>query len=143
MAKVKRYAAAGGVVIDTGKMLLLDRPSRQEVRLPKGHIEEGETPVVAALRESCEETGYADLEVLRDLGEQVVEFDYQGDHIIRTEHYFLMRKRSARQARRTPKDAKQFQVRWVDLPLALEMLTYEAEKNVARKAIAALTNLEK
>ena len=38
----KRYLAAGGVVIHDGRMLVLDRPSRGEVRLPKGHIEGGE-----------------------------------------------------------------------------------------------------
>ena len=141
MAKTKRYAAAGGVIIDNGKMLLLNRPSRHEVRLPKGHIEEGETPVAAALRESGEESGYGDLEIVSALGEQVVEFEYEGNHIIRTEHYFLMRKHSDQQIPRSPKDVEQFQVQWVALNQAVELLTYAAEKNVAQKAIAAWASL--
>lgn len=141
MAKIKRYASAGGVIIDNGKMLLLDRPSRQEVRLPKGHIEEGETPIDAALRESSEESGYNDLEIVSALGEQVVEFEYEGNHIIRTEHYFLMRKRSDQQIPRSPKDMEQFHVQWVELANAGEQLTYEAEKNMAQKAIAAWMRL--
>jgi 8-oxo-dGTP pyrophosphatase MutT (NUDIX family) len=122
-------------------MLLLDRPSRQEVRLPKGHIEEGETPVVAALRESREESGYDDLDIVRPLGEQVVEFEYEGNHIIRTEHYFLMRKRSDQQTPRSPKDMEQFHVQWVDLTDAVEKLTYNAEKTVAQNAIMVWNTL--
>jgi ADP-ribose pyrophosphatase YjhB (NUDIX family) len=40
--------------------MLLIRPSRDEVRLPKGHVEAGETLRAAALREVAEETGYDD-----------------------------------------------------------------------------------
>lgn len=134
--KIVRYTAAGGVVIDKGKMLLLDRPSRQEIRLPKGHIEEGETPAVAALRETAEESGYADLAVVAALPTQVVEFDHAGKHIIRTEHYFLMRKISDQQRKRTPEDEAQFRVVWVALADAENLLTYAAEKAIARQAIA-------
>ena len=38
----RRYAAAGGVVVDGDRMLVLERPERNEVRLPKGHVEPGE-----------------------------------------------------------------------------------------------------
>jgi len=62
------YVAAGGVVIHEGQVLLLDRPGRGEVRLPKGHVEPGEEPAEAALREVREEAGYADLAILADLG---------------------------------------------------------------------------
>ncbi len=75
---LKQYAAAGGVVIDDGRMLLLDRPLRREVRLPKGHIDPGETAAQAALRETAEESGYDDLEIMSDLGSQVVKFNFQG-----------------------------------------------------------------
>jgi len=134
---VQRYSAAGGVVIDEGKMLLLDRPLRQEVRLPKGHIDPGETPDVTALRETAEESGYHELAIVADLGSQVVEFDHKGEHFIRTEYYFLMHLLSHQQQMRPAQDAEQFRVLWTPIDQAVDRLTYSAEKAIARKAIQA------
>lgn len=135
--KQLRYISSGGVVIEAGRMLLLDRPSRGEIRLPKGHIDPGESPAETALRETCEESGYADLEIVLDLGEQVVTFEYEGKQVVRTEHYFLMRLGSDRTVPRTPKDEEQFRVLWLPVEQAVEQLTYAAEQDVARRAILA------
>lgn len=134
---IYRYQSAGGVVIHQQQMLLLRRPSRQEMRLPKGHIDPGETPQVAALRETREESGYHDLAIVADLGSQVVEFMHQGKQYSRTEHYFLMALSSAVQVERPVHDAAQFQVVWLPLEKAVAALTFVAEKNMARKAIEA------
>lgn len=131
------YVAAGGVIIHEGQMLLLDRPSREEIRLPKGHVERGESDADAALRETTEETGLAALAVIADLGCQVVEFDYQGDHYRRTEHYFLMSKAGDDTHPRSPKDAADFHPFWVRLDDALLLLTFPGEQAMAQKAIAA------
>jgi 8-oxo-dGTP pyrophosphatase MutT (NUDIX family) len=128
-----RYQAAGGVVIDGDKVLVLRRPSRDEVRLPKGHVKKGESPIEAALREVTEESGYADLEVVADLGHQVVEFDYQGVHVVRDETYFLMRLQSDRQVEREEGEF-QFVPDWVDWGEALSGLTYEPECEWVRRA---------
>ncbi|CAN5488827.1 hypothetical protein BH10CHL1_BH10CHL1_01490 [soil metagenome] len=137
MAEIYRYTAAGGVVIHAGNMLLLDRPKRKEVRLPKGHIDPGETPEVTALRETTEESGYDDLEIAADLGSQIVEFEDEGRHVIRTEFYFLMRLLSDRQAARPSHDTEQFRVHWTPVAQTVDLLTYTPEKSVAAKAIAA------
>ena len=68
--QIQRYQTAGGVVIYQQQMLLLDRPARQEVRLPKGHIDPGETPAITALRETREESGYVDLTILAEAAMQ-------------------------------------------------------------------------
>lgn len=139
--EIQRYATGGGVVIYQQQMLLLDRPARQEVRLPKGHIDPGETPIVTALRETQEESGYADLQVLADLGSQVVTFQHHGQQYIRTEFYFLMTLQSKAQVARPTEDASQFQTIWLPLAEAVAALTFEAEKNIARKAIEAYARL--
>lgn len=131
----KAYRAAGGVVIDGERMLLLDRPLRREVRLPKGHIDPGETATIAALRETAEESGYDDLEIVADLGSQVVQFNYLGDDFVREERYYLMRLVSERTARRNRKDEAQFKPIWVPLDEAAARLTFPAEQQFAQRAI--------
>ncbi len=136
MAK-KRYNAAGGVVIHEGRMLLLERPARNEVRLPKGHVEAGEAVAAAALRETGEESGYDDLALVADLGSQVVEFEFEGDHVIRQEHYFLLALVSERRVGRSAQDEAQFRPLWCPLQEAAGRLTYPSEQEMARRALAA------
>ena len=71
MNDIVRYTAAGGVVVCDGRVLVLRRSSRGEVRLPKGHVEPGEVPQETALRETGEESGYAGLRAEGDRGEQL------------------------------------------------------------------------
>jgi len=139
---VKRYESAGGVVrsSDGEQMLVLLRgerlgpEGRPEVRLPKGHIEPGETPRQAAVREVREEAGLSNLEVLRDLGHQRVEFDWQGTHYVRDERCYLMATTSATAAQ--PPEA-QFERRWLPWTQALARLTFEAEREWVRRARSA------
>lgn len=131
------YTAAGGVVTDdAGRVLVLDRPSRGEVRLPKGHVEPGESPRATARREVGEESGYVELDAGRDLGEQVVTFDYLGRRITRSERYFAFRLLGARRAERSAKDAAQFVARWLVPAAAIQALTFEVELEWVRRAVA-------
>ena len=127
-----RYTAAGGVVVNDGRVLVLRRPFRGEVRLPKGHVEPGESAAAAALRETGEESGYADLVVAADLGTQVVEFDYAGRHVVRHERYFLMA--LAGNPDSTPGGEEQFEPLWLTWNEALAALTFEEEREWVRRA---------
>jgi 8-oxo-dGTP pyrophosphatase MutT (NUDIX family) len=130
------YTAAGGVVMD-GKgerVLLLVRPARDEVRLPKGHVDNYETAEEAALREVIEEAGYDDLEIVADLGEQLVVFSLDDRQVRREERYFLMRVLSHRQCLRPLEDEQQFFPTWVTWEEALHSLTYAAEQEWVRRA---------
>ncbi len=130
------YHAAGGIVFHDGKALLLDRPSRDEVRLPKGHIEEGESPQAAALREVQEETGYINLQVVADLGTQQVQFvdELRQRRIARDERYFLMHLRDDQKIKRDTHEL-QFIPIWVPAEEAVERLTFEAEREFMRRAL--------
>lgn len=61
----RQAPAAGGVVMIDNQFVAIERNGIPD--LPKGHIEKGETPEVAALREVEEETGITDLEIIREL----------------------------------------------------------------------------
>lgn len=61
----RQAPAAGGVVIVDNKFVAIERNGIPD--LPKGHIEKGESPEEAALREVEEETGITDLEIIKEL----------------------------------------------------------------------------
>lgn len=131
--KIERYIAAGGVIVRDERILVLRWPSRQEVRLPKGHVEPGETVPEAALREVVEESGYTNLEIAADLGSQRVVFDDEGRHVVRTERYFLMT--LAGETERPPRGGEaKFDPTWVTWDEALDVLTFEAEREWVRRA---------
>ncbi len=135
-SEIKEYLAAGGVVLhpDGKRILALIRPSRDEVRLPKGHVETHESPDHTALREVAEESGYDDLYILQPLGEQLVAFTYQGQAVRRIEIYYLMQARSLHEAPKPLADTLQFYSIWLTWDEALEHLTFEAEREWVRRA---------
>ena len=57
--------AAGGIVTNGGRFVMIERNGIPD--LPKGHIEAGESPETAAMREVEEETGIGNLEIVREL----------------------------------------------------------------------------
>jgi 8-oxo-dGTP pyrophosphatase MutT (NUDIX family) len=140
---LKTYQAAGGVVLDqAGRLLLIERTidGEYEIRLPKGHIEPGEAPEAAACREVCEETGYCDLRIERDLGWATIAFETEQHRVVRDERYYVMRLASDRRQPPQFQTAQEalYHNRWVSgLDDAEALLTFEAEKAVVRRARAA------
>ncbi|MCX7671892.1 MAG: NUDIX domain-containing protein [Anaerolineae bacterium] len=145
-APVHRYRAAGGVVLDEhDRVLLIERvvwrEGRQvhEVRLPKGHVEPGETDEQAALREVCEETGYCGLRIIADLGEDITRFVRNGRPVHRCEHYYLMRlvdpQRGAPSFDSPAAEEALFRPLWAaDLAEAEQQITFESERRFIRRA---------
>ena len=129
---VIRYVAAGGVVADGDLVLVLRRPSRNEVRLPKGHVDEGESVDEAALREVAEEAGLSGIEIVADLGSLIVSFNRDDKHTVRAERYFLMR--PSRDGMRAGRGEEQFEPSWMSWDDAASALTYEAEREWLRRA---------
>jgi len=142
-----RHRTAGGVVVDgAGRFLTLvrdvvrDGVTVHEVRLPKGHVDPGETAEEAALREVGEESGYWGTAVVADLGEAVSSFDYRGAHHVRTERCFLVRLTDPRRGEPQPGFAEEalFQPAWRDPADAEAAMTYPSERDFVRRARACL-----
>ena len=146
-AEVKRpYAkrvdevSAGGLVIDTtGTMgLLIGRYDHKDASgkrvlwsLPKGHIEEGETPEQAAISEVAEETGITS-SITKSLG--VIDFWFMagGKRIHKTVHHFMFTEVGGTLL---AQESEVDEVSWFPLAEIVERLAYPDEKKlIARSA---------
>ena len=88
--KIFRQApAAGGVVIIDNQFVAIERNGIPD--LPKGHIEKGESPEVAALREVEEETGITNLEIIKELPATWHCYLLDNQWTIKKTSWFLMR----------------------------------------------------
>ena len=143
MKELKSHKTAGGVVLNhAGHMLVIVRDVVREgrvvheIRLPKGHIDPGETPEAAACREVCEESGYCCLKLVADLGAAVSEYVHRGRQHHREERYFLMQ--LTREERQAPAPAGHeealFQPEWLTPEAAEQQLTYASEREFVRRA---------
>ncbi len=135
---VVTYASAGGVVADGERVLVIVRSGRMrpdgrpEVRLPKGHVEPGESREQAARREVGEEAGLLQATIVADLGQQTVEFNWRERHVIRDESFFLM----APSPGAPPGQPEgQFTPVWLAWEEALAQLSFEAEREWVRRAL--------
>jgi 8-oxo-dGTP pyrophosphatase MutT (NUDIX family) len=139
--EIERYEAAGGIVIDRGDVLLLRKRSEGVVVLPKGHVDPGETPEQAALRETIEETGYTDLEVLASLGVLQAQFPWRDRWYIRNEHYFVVRLVSDARGQvgdydDALHDQLTFERLWAPASEAAGLMTFEPARSFVRRAVA-------
>ena len=132
--------SAGGLVVDlSGERGLLigrhDKRGRTLWSLPKGHIEVGETPEAAALREVEEETGIVS-KITRSLG--VIDFWFMADgkRIHKTVHHFLFSEVSGDLS---PQISEVDVVDWFPLDEIATRLAYPDE----RKLIARSGDLRK
>jgi ADP-ribose pyrophosphatase YjhB (NUDIX family) len=129
--------SAGGLVVDLagdvpkGALIgRVDRHGRLLWSLPKGHIEQGETPEQAAVREVAEETGIEGV-ILGRLGTIDFWFVAEGRRIHKTVQHFLMR---AVGGELSDADVEVSEVAWVPLPEICGQLAYPDERNLVDAA---------
>jgi len=95
--------------------------------LPKGHIDSGETPEVAALRELAEEAGVSGATVVPL---SVQHYERRGKDV--AIQYFLVRESGSTAAK------EKRTVRWENHDTALELLSFPEARAALREAIAEL-----
>jgi 8-oxo-dGTP pyrophosphatase MutT (NUDIX family) len=141
-AKRVDEVSAGGLVIDSTKTkgLLIGRRDHKDVTgtrilwsLPKGHIEEGETPEQAAIREVAEETGITS-EIERSLG--VIDFWFMagGKRIHKTVHHFQFKEVGGHLA---AQESEVDEVGWFPLSEIIGLLAYPDEKKLIARTKAS------
>ena len=126
--------SAGGVVFRRGEQpsILLIRDPYENWGLPKGHIEGGETPAQAALREVEEETGLAHLAVVAQLPTIDWYFRDRGRLVHKFCHFFLL---EAGLGETVPQlDEGITECQWLSLTDALETISYANARDVISAA---------
>jgi mutator protein MutT len=138
-AKRVDEVSAGGLVIDFSgtRGLLIGRIDHKDASrerllwsLPKGHIEEGETPEQAAIREVQEETGITS-EITKSIG--VIDFWFMagGKRIHKTVHHYIFKEVSGEL---TPQITEVDEVSWFPLSEIVDRLAYPDEKKLIAKS---------
>ena len=142
---VSREISAGGVAVrvDDGIAYAAcigrrNRSGRLEWCLPKGHIEAGETPEIAAIREVAEETGISS-EILQPLG--IIDYWFTGDdrRVHKKVHHFLMEALSGDITTENDPDREAEVAAWIPIADLGTRLAFPNERKMALLAAELLT----
>lgn len=128
--------SAGGIVFrrvpDEGIRFLLIRDSYDNWGFPKGHLEEGESPADAALRETAEETGLGQLVLQGPIRVIDWHFRFRGRHIHKYCHFFLLESPGGEPCPQEDEGITACQ--WLSFEQALATLSYDNARGVLKRA---------
>jgi bis(5'-nucleosidyl)-tetraphosphatase len=138
--KPRDETSAGGIVFrkdGAEPLYLLIRDSYQNWGFPKGHLEKGEQPQAAALREVAEETGLAKLEMRAPVATIDWHFRFRGRLIHKVCHFYLM---ESSDSKTKPQRAEGITAcRWARYDDAAKLLSYANARAVLAHAHALLS----
>lgn len=124
--------SAGGIVVRGEEVLLIATAGGRRWQLPKGHLEAGEAPAEAAVREVREETGVTGA-IVAPLSGVDYSFLERGRHRIRKHvDYFLLTYESGSEANYEPREV--VAARWFPWPEAIAKLSHANDRRVAEEA---------
>ena len=139
--------SAGGLVVDllqrpprVAVIARLNRAGKIEWCLPKGHVEAGETPEMAAVREIEEETGIRG-KILGSLGTIDYWFSVAGKRVHKLVHHFLLEAVGGELSVEGDPDQEAVEAAWVPLPELGALLAFPNERRIAREASARLADI--
>ena len=128
---MKYEKSCGAVVFDGDKVLVI-----QQVKghwgFPKGHVEAGETEAQTAVREIKEETN---LDVEIDDSKRYVEHYSPKEGVEKDVVYFIAKKIGG-EIKIQEEEVKD--VKWLQPQEAIEILTYDASKNIMKNVMIDL-----
>jgi ADP-ribose pyrophosphatase YjhB (NUDIX family) len=139
--ETRSEVSAGGVVYrrvdDDVEICLAARRTRRGDLvwgLPKGAVEDDETPEAAALREVREESGL-EAEIEDDLGTIRYFYVWEGVRVRKQVRFFLMRATGGDISRH---DEEMEDVRWFPMTRAVKRAAYRGEREVVERATERL-----
>ena len=136
--------SAGGIVWrratpEPEALTILD--SHDRWAFPKGRIEEGETPEIAARREIAEETGVTAIDLTDSLGVSDFWFEDRwevvGERVHKFIHYFLYEQTKPEPVV-TSEEEHVKEYRWVPISELADAVSYKSLENVVIDAVARL-----
>ena len=133
---MKKEKAAGCIIIKENKVLLIKQKNGNFWGFPKGHLEEGETEIEAAKRETLEEIG---LEVIIDKTKR-----YETNYIIRNEidktSVFYLAKIKAGEITKQEEEIEDIQ--WFEFDEALSKITYDNLRKIFEQALKDIKKIK-
>jgi 8-oxo-dGTP pyrophosphatase MutT (NUDIX family) len=136
---VRIETSSGGVVFRRAAdhQFLLIRDPYGNWGLPKGHLEGGETPIEAAVREVAEETGLLELSVIAQL--PTIDWYFKDGTVVVHKfcHFFLIESPAGDPCPQI--DEGITECKWLPLAGALDTLSYANAREVLRAAGRELT----
>jgi len=138
--------SAGGILLENSKALLIKVTNLQgEIiwTFPKGHLENGETAIDAAIRETAEETGWICKPYVK-LYTAHYTFEREGKAVKKDVDWFLMRRICGDGRPTTPDEI--MSVKWFPFEEVEKILVYESDIRVfglAKIAKAKLSQARK
>ena len=129
--------SAGGVITEAGRVLLIRVRNLEGLEVwtfPKGHLEAGETPEAAAIREVAEETGF-DCEITGELYRSEYSFLRNGKPVHKDVRWYGMRRLGGDGVAKTPDEI--VGMKWEPLEKAERFLTYPSDIKLLGLAVRA------
>ena len=133
--------SAGGIVLLRRRLLLIEARRTRRWQLPKGHVERGESPRQAAVREILEETGAA-VTVIEPAGE--IEYRFRGPHgrwIFKHVDFFLCEFAGQTSDRCDPDEV--MRAEWHRWDRALELLAFASERDLVRRSLERVEHAQR
>jgi len=137
---VRRELSAGGVLVRVVRgrpMLAAIRPQGKPAgvwALPKGNLDEGESPAETAVREVWEETGVHG-RLVEKLGDVKYVYTWAGERVFKVVSFYLLRAGRGRIGEIDERMRVEVaEARWLPLDEAPALLAYKGEREMAAKA---------
>ena len=133
---MKSTQTAGEVVLNQQGLVLVVSQNGNSWSLPKGHIDEGENKLQAAIREIYEESGINELELVKDLGSyERYRIGLNGEDDKSELKQIFMFLFKTNQEVLKPLDPTNPEARWIEKEKVAELLTHKKDKEFFLKVM--------